>query len=348
MKKSRGFTLVELLAVIVILAVILVIAIPNVMKVIDKAKLDAYKRNESMLISAGRNYVASYAENIPVSIGSTTKVNISDLQTKDLLKDIKDPKSNTSCSGYVLITKISNSEYNYSPYIDCGTSYITQLPITNGLVGYWKLNGNALDNTTNNNNGNVSGATITTDRFGNANSAYSFSGTNYIEVPYSSILKLTSQVTCSTWAYRPDWSIPSGNTRFISKTETGGYTLLLDEAGSGYYTFYVYKNGVGYLQPKTLYTGLSAGWHYFSATFDGRYAKVYIDGVLMNTIDSGSYDIITYSYNNSLIIGAEASASNVPAGQYFNGKIDDIKIYSRALSADEIKYNYDIENNISQ
>ena len=49
---------------------------------------------------------------------------------------------------------------------------------TQGLVGYWPFSGNANDLSGNNNNGTVNGATLTTDRFGNANSAYSFNGIN--------------------------------------------------------------------------------------------------------------------------------------------------------------------------
>jgi hypothetical protein len=45
---------------------------------------------------------------------------------------------------------------------------------TNGLVAYWPFSGNANDLSGNANNGTVSGATLTTDRFGNTNSAYSF------------------------------------------------------------------------------------------------------------------------------------------------------------------------------
>ena len=47
---------------------------------------------------------------------------------------------------------------------------------TNGLVGWWPFNGNANDESGNGNNGTVNGATLTTDRFGNANKAYSFDG----------------------------------------------------------------------------------------------------------------------------------------------------------------------------
>ena len=55
---------------------------------------------------------------------------------------------------------------------------------TNGLVGYWPFTGNANDVSGTGNNGTVSAATLTTDRFGNANGAYSFNGTtSYIGIP---------------------------------------------------------------------------------------------------------------------------------------------------------------------
>ena len=58
-------------------------------------------------------------------------------------------------------------------------SVMAQVPSyvpTNGLVGWWPFNGNANDESGNGNNGTVNGATLTADRFGNANSAYSFDG----------------------------------------------------------------------------------------------------------------------------------------------------------------------------
>ena len=64
--------------------------------------------------------------------------------------------------------------------IGIGTSFATvaqnvpnYVP-TNGLVGWWPFNGNANDESGNNNNGTVNGATLTTDRFGNAGKAYDF------------------------------------------------------------------------------------------------------------------------------------------------------------------------------
>ena len=53
---------------------------------------------------------------------------------------------------------------------------------SNGLVGYWPFTGNANDLSGNGYNGTVNGATLTTDRFGVANRAYSFDGNDWIEI----------------------------------------------------------------------------------------------------------------------------------------------------------------------
>ena len=62
---------------------------------------------------------------------------------------------------------------------------------TNGLVGYWPFNGNANDESGNGNNGVVNGASLTLDRSGNVNNAYSFNGlNNLIRIPHQNALNL--------------------------------------------------------------------------------------------------------------------------------------------------------------
>jgi len=60
----------------------------------------------------------------------------------------------------------------------CSSATIQAQVPTTGLISYWPFNGNANDVSGNNHNGTVNGATLTTDRFGNTNKAYSFNGTN--------------------------------------------------------------------------------------------------------------------------------------------------------------------------
>jgi type IV pilus assembly protein PilA len=127
MKNNKGFTLVELLAVIVILAVILVIAIPNVMKIIDKARLDAYKRNEDMLISAAQKYMAQNGITLS-TVGQTITITYSDLKTNNLIANINDQTDNNTstkecANSKAIVTKTTNG-YGYKPGLVC-TNYIS-------------------------------------------------------------------------------------------------------------------------------------------------------------------------------------------------------------------------------
>ena len=73
---------------------------------------------------------------------------------------------------------------------------------TNGLVGWWPFTGNANDESGNGNNGTVNGATLTSDRFGNAGKAYSFNGTsNYVDVNNTIGNFQTNDFTISCWIY---------------------------------------------------------------------------------------------------------------------------------------------------
>ncbi len=116
---KKGFTLVELIAVVVILGIILVIAVPKITDVINNAKINAVIKNEEMLIRATRNYLVSNNEKLPTEIGGTEEVTLEQLQTEELIQTIKSPFINGNCSGYVLITNIGNNKYDYTPHLNC-------------------------------------------------------------------------------------------------------------------------------------------------------------------------------------------------------------------------------------
>ena len=82
------------------------------------------------------------------------------------------------------------------------TAQVPNYVPASGLAGWWSFTGNANDLSGNNNNGTVNGATLTTDRFGSANSAYSFDGvSNYIKVDIlNTTLQLNNNFSFSVWA----------------------------------------------------------------------------------------------------------------------------------------------------
>ena len=90
---------------------------------------------------------------------------------------------------------------------------------TNGLVGWWPFNGNANDESGNGNNGTVNGATLTTDRFGNADKAYSFDGVDdFINVGNpSGLFNNPYSYSQSAWVFFNDVPANFGSYPIISK-----------------------------------------------------------------------------------------------------------------------------------
>jgi len=249
-------------------------------------------------------------------------------------------------STWTALTLSNYSNYHYNGSIDelriynrpLNPSEVSQLyEYAPGPVGYWDLNEAsgtiANDKSGNNNNGTLNSSSSWTQ--GKYGSAGNFNGTNdRTGILYSPILAPTGSITFSAWAYKNNWTSAEAS-RIISKTETGGYTLLF--SNSTIYT-YIYRNGV-YVTPSTSTSGLSSGWHYFTGSYDGRYTKIYVDGILKNTDDAGANYPLTYSVNNALFIGAEADGDNnlIPeTGVFFTGKIDEVKIYNYARTQKQI------------
>jgi len=110
-------------------------------------------------------------------------------------------------------------------------SLISQVNLKNGLVACYPFNANAKDESGNGNNGTVNGATLTTDRFGKANSAYNFDGyTQFIEVSANQFQN--NNYSFSIWA-NPDVTPPT-NTYFypFSVGGSGGGDQSIDLSNS--------------------------------------------------------------------------------------------------------------------
>ncbi len=141
---KKGFTLVELLAVIVILGLILSIAVPKILEVIENVRINVHIQNEEMMIRAAKNYIALNDEAFPDEIGYTKELTLEQLQTAELISVIKNPyNNNEECNGYILITKIEENNYEYNPHLNCFENINSAED--NRLVAHWKLDGNGLD-----------------------------------------------------------------------------------------------------------------------------------------------------------------------------------------------------------
>lgn len=223
----------------------------------------------------------------------------------------------------VSFSTISNSQVpNYVP--------------TNGLLSWWSFSGNANDGSGNGNTGVINGATSTTDRFGNQNSAYYFNGiNNYIDATVSNIPLANSQRTISGW-FKTDAPINTSQP-FICILNYG--TLVNGQR----FSLSIY-NGKGYLETANgfeftneydfyvnNYNYLSNDWYFFTYTYDGSKTSLYVNG---NYIKGRTVSLNTISTNNLFRIGERISGDN--SDEFFKGKIDDIGIWNRILTPQEI------------
>lgn len=169
---------------------------------------------------------------------------------------------------------------------------------------------------------------------GRRQTAAAFDGANdHIVVPYNAAIHPTAEVTLEAWVYRPNWSASTGLQVVAGSAESGGYYMI--QSGTTMYS-YVYRNGLWGGNSVTL-SHLTAGWHHFAMTYDGRYLRSYLDGAMTGFNDAGGNYPITYTYNNAFMIGADVGTASSPSGSYFSGQIDEVRVWNNAQSQYQIQ-----------
>jgi len=228
------------------------------------------------------------------------------------------------------------------------TAAVTQncnLPanLQTGLVGYWPFCGNANDVSGNANNGTVNGATLTTDRFGNANSAYSFNGSNtYIDVTNAFFNNGWQDYTLSLW-FNANSTIAAPNSGLTMLNTLPHTGLGVGFSYNNSQRIYHFKNS----DPST--TGLwniyandsfntfpinLNSWYNIGIVKNGNNYLYYLNG---NLDKSTTANLSPISYLCSMRFGGITLGTTF---EIFNGKLDDIAIYNRALSPSEIAQLY--------
>lgn len=203
-----------------------------------------------------------------------------------------------------------------------------QIPTT-GLMAWYPFIGNANDMSGNGNNGTVNGATLTSDRFGNVNSAYNFNGTNtYISVPnVASQGNAARTIVC--WV-NSNYLGPQGAISTGSAATCQAFNLVTSYQNNiGIPGLMGYDVSCDYF-PSTGTSATNGVWKFLSITYDmNSNIKIYVNGILDN---SGNLGHNTTGQEN--FIGRSNDLILYP--NYWNGKIDDIRFYNRALTQSEI------------
>ncbi len=191
---------------------------------------------------------------------------------------------------------------------------------TTGLVAYYPFNGNATDASGYGNNGSVFGAVLVADRAGNSNSAYSFDGEDdYISIADNSALRgVTANVSLSCWCEPSGWN--NGYMPLVNKSNQIGLYLA---RAYGFWGPGESEDDISGIDMPT------SGWHHWVMTGDSTSIKVYLDGVLVGQRNNA---ISVTGSTEPLLVARDAGSPP----QYFKGKIDEIRIYNRALTDEEI------------
>ena len=250
---------------------------------------------------------------------------------------------------YTLLIKVTDNKKNALTNfatIKVAIKNLAEVP-TNGMIAYYPFNNNAIDESTNTYDGNVVGSTITEDRKGKANSAYSFDGNNdYIDLgpnvgngirSISLWFRLDRNIDGSTinantlvaregdpnnisefvWGFIPSasgWPGTEGKLRFIYFKNSSGY-------------YYIQSNSASWQKDI---------WHHAVVIIHpAEGMKMYIDNV--KQADTNAFNEAAANNVINTFIG-----SNSTYNRFFSGKIDDVIFYNRALTEAEVNELYQL------
>jgi len=206
---------------------------------------------------------------------------------------------------------------------------------SNGIVGWWPFNGNADDESGNNNHGTVVNAVLTNDRFGANNSAYYFSSANcdtYIDAQINTAA-VNGAVSITFWALREGDGCVSPRIMKFDNNDGPG-TIVYQWPNDNFGT----PPTVGAVTSTSI-----IGFHPYQAVQDSVWVHF---GLTLNAVECKLYQngqhVLTVPAGGLVTLGGHANFGRMtnPAYDAFNGKLDDIGVWSRDLTQEEISSLY--------
>jgi hypothetical protein len=240
--------------------------------------------------------------------------------------------------------------YNYESLFQKDTEYES---LGNGLVGYFPFNGNARDESGNNIATTIFGATLTTDRFGASNRAYYFDGnTGYIVTAANPFLEIgSSNYSIAAWI-----NLEFGGDAFI-------YNHAIDDCEKGY-RLAISPGNASMASLRSQFTCptdtncgspfnrntdpiLKIGKWYFVVTTVQRGSTSAVGGAGMFYVNGNRVLRVNNIKNCDLSSNSQGYIGTDFNGHYFRGKIDDLMIYNRVLSPNEILSLYNADSSFA-
>jgi len=313
-----GFTIVELLIVIVVIGILAAITIVAYNGIQDRARVSTVT---SALTQAAKKFSLYQVDNptaYPAALSDIGIQNSSNVTYQYTVNNTDQPAS------YCLTATTGSTSYFIT---GTSQSQVGNCSNNNGSAGWWALNGNANDQS-GGNNGTISGAVATTGQNGQANGAYSFNGTtSYISGAAPAMA--VANVTLSGWALIQP-SVSKGTIAHVGGNN--GYSIGVGTNLTSTDSTVT----ILFSQKRWVMTGatMTAGWHHITLTLaSDSTPTIYLDGTKINSYVGAAPAAPTAQISIGRNIGDEGASQ---AERTFNGSIDDVRLYNRALSASEV------------
>ncbi len=220
--------------------------------------------------------------------------------------------------------------------------------LDSSLAGYWKLDdgsgASAADSSTNGNTGTLTNSPAwATGQIGGA-LTFDHVSTKYVSVPDSPAISPSKQMSVALWTQRTD-VIGLNNRMYVGKSESGQRSWGLVSMSTGAVRFYVSTTSadVGTYVDTTTTPITQNSWAHVVAVFDGaetgntNRARIYVNGTLQPMTATGTIPAALVDTTANLLVGY---GGNGNLGTAFTGNLDEVRVYDRSLSADEISQLY--------
>ncbi len=225
--------------------------------------------------------------------------------------------------------------YNGSIPITCSGSNLP-IGLSNGLVAWYPFCGNANDESGSGFNGTVNGATLTNDRFGNNDGAYYFNGSSD-NIQVHNFTSSPQYFTINLWFSATTDGDP-GTWEFLHRCDTisrfnATWNMSWGRQGTSNYLhtiLYTTSGNIANLSGSNM--GLN-NWYMATMSVDSSMKRIYINGVLVDSTSTAG-TTIDYTNKNLMSFGFDSQIN------WFNGTIDDIGIWNRKLTDQEINNLY--------
>ncbi len=219
--------------------------------------------------------------------------------------------------------------------------------LTDGLVAYYPFNGNANDQSGFGRHGTVHGAILSPDRFGIPNNCYAFNGvSDYIDAS-TTINDVINTFTVSMWfnTTNAHFAYPSAN--FLIWPSHGVLTWGDSSVGAGISAgvdkLQVWEHTADYLVIVVEYDGTLTGWNFVTLVYSNRVPGLYVNGAFVGQGSESLRNPVRPSNGQKYEPvfrergGFGGGQQDASTNQMYQGRIDDVRIYNRALSGSEVQ-----------